>query len=299
VRAYRFWQIDAFSRDRYRGNAAAVVFDASSLESSEMQAIARQMNLSETVFLCRPTKAGADYRARIFTPKNELPFAGHPTLAAAFAFVMSSAGTSDAAGLTLTQECGVGLVPVEVGMHDGAPLFTILMGPSSRRDANVDRDLASRMLGCRTKDIADVPIEICSVGLPWMIIPVRTLAALKGAIPDQPLIEKICREAEATGITAYSPETELAGCDLHIRSFAPGEGIPEDPACGSGNGAAAVHVAAHLRRDQDSFTYTAEQGLEVGRNAFLRLSVTDNRTDHPEVRLAGHAVTVMKGELYV
>jgi len=294
---YRFWQVDAFSRERYKGNPAAVVFDADGLERSQMQTIARQMNLSETVFLCRATLASADYRARIFTPRSELPFAGHPTLAAAHAFA-SSTGVSAEGECTLTQECGIGLVPVGLASRAGSPLYTMAMGEASRRPADVDRKLAARMLGCGEEEIGDPPVEVCSVGLPWVIVPCRTLTGLAAARPDLALIETVCREAAATGVTAYCPQAQVEGCDFHVRSFAPGEGIAEDPACGSGNGAAAVHVAAHLRSTEECFSYAAEQGLEVQRRAVLRLSVAGGG-ESPAVRLGGHAVTVMEGVLFV
>jgi PhzF family phenazine biosynthesis protein len=217
---HRFWQVDAFSRERYQGNPAAVVFEADGLECSQMQTIARQMNLSETVFLCRATLASADYRARIFTPRSELPFAGHPTLAAAHAFA-SSRGISAERECTLTQECGIGLVPVQVSSRDGSPLFTMSMGEASRRPADVDRGLAAQMLGCGEEAIADSPVEVCSVGLPWMIVPCRTLVGLAGARPDLALIETVCREAAVTGVTAYCPEAEMDGCDLHVETGRP------------------------------------------------------------------------------
>jgi PhzF family phenazine biosynthesis protein len=210
---------------------------------------------------------------------------------------VSSTGGSVEEGCTLSQECGIGLVPVEVGSHEGSPLFTVAMGEASRRAVDVDRGLAARMLGCGEEEIADSPVEICSVGLPWMIVPCRRLAGLAGALPDLALIETVCREAAATGVTAYCPEAEMEGCDFHVRSFAPGEGIAEDPACGSGNGAAAVHIAARLRSAEECFTYTAEQGLEVQRRAVLRLSVAGGG-ESPAVRLGGHAVTVMEGVLF-
>jgi PhzF family phenazine biosynthesis protein len=281
------------------GNPAAVVFRADSLETTEMQIIARQMNLSETVFLCQPTVAEAHYRARIFTPRKELPFAGHPTVAAAFSHLKSSAGDPDGEGLMLTQECGVGLIPIAIGESDGGSLFTIGTNAPSRTEASIDPEWAGCMLGCSVDDLADAPIEVCSVGLPWMIVAFRSLTGLQQAVPNQRLIETSCIEAGATGITAYSPEAESDGCDFHVRSFAPGEGIPEDPVCGSGNGAAAVHIAAHLRSEQDSFTYWAEQGLEIGRRGRARLAVENNLTGNPAISLGGHAVTVMKGELYV
>ncbi len=299
MREYQFWQVDAFSVEPYLGNPAAVVFQADSLETNEMQTIARQMNLSETVFLCKPAAAEADYRARIFTPRRELPFAGHPTVAAAFTYLTSSNGDLDRDGLFLTQECGAGLIRIAVGEADGAPLFTIDTSAPSRRQTSFDRQSASRMLGCNAEDIGDAPIEVCSVGLPWMIVPFRSLTALQRAVPNQGLIESVSNAVEATGITAYSPGAEVGRCDFHVRSFAPGEGIPEDPVCGSGNGAAAVHIATHLRGDQDSFAYWAEQGLEIGRMGFARLTIENNRAGKPSITLGGHAATVMRGELLI
>jgi len=185
MREYRFWQVDAFSAEPYLGNPAAVVFEADSLETTEMQTIARQMNLSETVFLCQPAADSAHYRARIFTPRKELPFAGHPTVAAAFCHLRSCIGNPGSEGLILTQECGVGLISIAVGDVDGAPLFTVSTNAPSRRETSIDRKQASHMLGCGVDDIADAPIEVCSVGLPWMIVPFRSLAGLQSVVPNQ------------------------------------------------------------------------------------------------------------------
>jgi len=296
MRKYPFWQIDSFSRERYLGNPAAIVFEADSLQAEEMQTIARQMNLSETVFLCTPTEDSADYRARIFTPRSELPFAGHPTIAAAYAVFKS--GRTEQAPDRLIQECGIGLVPIELS-HDQDPLFTITMGTPSRKQTNVDDSLANRMLNCSRNELAEAPIEVCSAGLPWLIVPFRSLEGLTTAIPDQVLIEKTCKEWDAVGVTAYSPEAALTGCDFHIRSFAPGEGIPEDPVCGTGNGAAAIHIAAHLHPNEQSFSYVAEQGAEIGRKGLLHLSISNNGSEHLTIQLGGHAVTVMEGELFI
>ena len=142
-----FWHVDAFTVERYSGNAAAVVLGGDGLSAEQMQRIAREMNLSETVFVCRSDHPDADYRARIFTLRSEIPFAGHPTVAAAYGVVASGRLPPDP-GL-LRQECGIGLVPIEVGEEAGAPVFTMTQGRPEYRSAGVDPALAAEMLGCR------------------------------------------------------------------------------------------------------------------------------------------------------
>lgn len=292
----RFWQVDSFSAERYRGNPAAIVFDAEALSADHMQTIARQFNLSETVFLCRPTARNiADYRARFFTPGSEIPFAGHPTIAAAFAHVSSQSHGGASAGGTVRQECGAGIIPIAVS--DG-PLFTLSATAESTITTALSRSQIAEMLGGSAADIVDEPAEVCSIGLPWLIARLRSLAALQAAVPDLNLIDMICREYRAIGLTVYSVEAVLDGCSLHVRTFAPGVGIREDPVCGSGNGAIAVHLARNLYQNRPEFSYRAEQGLEIHRRGILHLSVERGDGEGSlTVRLGGQAVKVMEGEL--
>ncbi len=184
----RYWTVDAFTRERYHGNPAAVVFDAEGLSQYEMQAIAREMNLSETIFVLPPTEPSADYWSRIFTPQHELPFAGHPTLATAYAMYTSNRAKPRNGDNVLRQQCGIGVVAVEL-QEDGDDMrFLMTQGKPKYREAGVDRDLAASMLGCDPADIGDTPVEIVSTGLWWMISPVRSLEAMASLTPDQRLI---------------------------------------------------------------------------------------------------------------
>jgi PhzF family phenazine biosynthesis protein len=296
MKLLRFWQVDAFSAERYRGNPAAIVFEADPLSTDEMQTIARQFNLSETVFLCVPSeKSTADYRARIFTPAREIPFAGHPTVASAFAHSSTRPDGGSPVGGTVRQECGAGIIPIAVSE---GPVFTLSANAQPTVTTRLSRSQLAGMLGCSPADVGEEPTEVCSIGLPWLIARVGSLAALRAAIPDLSLIETICQEHRAIGITVYCVEAALEGCSLHVRTFAPGVGIREDPVCGSGNGAIAVHLARHLYRDRPAFSYKAEQGLEIHRRGILHLSV--ERTDGDgslTIRLGGQAVKVMEGQL--
>src|ERR1700692_1025704 len=142
-----FVQVDAFSSRPLYGNPAAVVFDADEIPPATMQKIAREMNLSETVFMQTPTREQADYRARIFTPRNELPFAGHPTIEAAHAFLERYPGKAKTAQL-LRQECGIGIVPVEILSSPAGPLLQMTQAVPKFREAGLSRVTVARMLGC-------------------------------------------------------------------------------------------------------------------------------------------------------
>ena len=298
MQQFRFWQVDAFTQEPYMGNPAAVVFNGDALSAEQMQTIARQFNLSETVFLCEPsTDPAADYRARIFTPRQELPFAGHPTIAACFTHVSTRSDVGN--GAVVRQECGAGTIELSVTDEDGL-LSTMTMAESRATATSLTQEDLVRMLGCDPGEVADEPAELCSAGLPWLIARVKTLDGLQRATPDQGLVERTCHAHGAVGLTTYSEGAVLDGCELHVRSFAPGEGIPEDPVCGSGNGAVAIHVARHLYKDRPSFAYRAEQGLEVHRRGILHLFVDRAAADGaPAVRLGGHAARVMEGQLSI
>lgn len=296
MKSYDYWIVDAFSLTPYGGNPAAVVFRADDVPDGRMQTIARHFNLSETVFLCAPEGAAGDYRARIFTPTSEIPFAGHPTVAAAFAHWH---GLEDAVpgSSRLVQECGIGDVGVDVEERDGEPFFRLTAGAAAWREAGITRDQAASMLGCEETDLADLPLEVCSGGLPWLIVKVASLDVCRRLAPDPSLIDEASRASGATGVTTYCDGAVLDGVDHHVRSFAPGAGIAEDPACGSGTIALAIHMARHTRADQGAFSFTGEQGLEVGRQALLHIEVDRSPTGDLAIRLGGHAVRTMEGRL--
>ena len=284
-----FWQVDAFTAAPFSGNPAAVVFDAAGLATETMQAITREMNLSETVFVLPPEAEPADYRVRIFTPRSELPFAGHPTLATAHAMVERGLQPKDRR--TIRQQCGIGLVPVEIRDEAEGRNFVMTQGAPSHRPVPVDAALVARMLGCAAADVmAEHPVDVVSTGVAWMIAPLRRLAAIAALKPDLSLIETVCREHKAVGVTCFAPEAAAADCAIRVRTFAPGDGIIEDPVCGSGNGSVAAYIARHLRPGENRFAYRAEQGIEIQRPGTVIAEVEDGR-----IRIGGQAVTAIQG----
>jgi PhzF family phenazine biosynthesis protein len=277
-----FKQVDVFTAVPFKGNPVAVVLDGNGLSAGQMQDIANWTNLSETTFVCAPAAPEADYRLRIFTPKSELPFAGHPTIGSAHA-VLESGLNPKSAG-RLVQECGRGLVSVKV---DGSRLFLELPRPT-----------VEEISGARSAELAEalgVPAgslrarASINVGITWLTLQLADADTVRKLTPDQARIRELSRGA--VGVTVFGLEPGEAGQDLELRSFAPTEGIAEDPVCGSGNGCVAVLV--RNERLLAGRSYIAAQGCCVGRDGRVEVRY---ETDGA-IWLGGRSVTCIDGKL--
>ncbi len=293
---FEFVQIDAFTNKPLYGNPAAVVFDADDIPPQTMQKIAREMNLSETVFILKPTTAQADYRARIFTPMSELPFAGHPTIAAAHAILMRY---PDKANTTLLrQECGIGVVPVEVIRSASGTLLRMTQGTPVYCDSKLSREVVAKMLGCAESDLANSPFEVVSTGVPWLIVELSRLEAISLLTPDHGIIAQECKALGAVGVTTFVERGDGGSVRIRLRTFAPGEGVAEDPVCGSGNGSVAAFIARHKHNAEMVGCYVAEQGIEIGRDGVVHAS-WEREGETLRVRIGGEAAVFASGQLFV
>jgi PhzF family phenazine biosynthesis protein len=291
-----FLQVDAFTHRPLYGNPAAVVFGADEIPAETMQKVAREMNLSETVFILKPTSREADYRVRIFTPMNELPFAGHPTVAAAHSVL---ARCPDQANATLLrQECGIGIVPIEVIPTAAGKLLRMTQGAPAHREAGLSRETVAKMLGCAETDLAGSPFEVVSTGVPWLIVELSRFEAISALDPDQGLIARECKALRAAGLTVFVERGDGGPVRIRVRTFAPGEGVPEDPVCGSGNGSVAAFIARHKHPGEASGSYVAEQGIEIGRDGEVHAS-WGRDGDALCVRIGGEATVVASGKLFL
>lgn len=284
----RFMQVDVFTSRPGLGNPVAVVLDAEDLGDEDMQTFARWTNLSETTFVLPATDPAADYRLRIFTPRAELPFAGHPTLGSVFA--AARAGLIDASKGRWTQQCGVGLVTLT---GDGAQAF-MLSAPQpavSELDCAENRELLAALGVAHVQAVAQVDI-----GASWITVQLSGARQVLTLTPDMSRIAALSAARKATGVTvfgAYSVDgTEGTGgsdaASFEIRSFAPLHGVDEDPVCGSGNAA----VALLLRRLGRAADYQARQGRAIGRDGFIRIEYRDGQT-----LVGGRCVAVVEGTL--
>ncbi|MDF1722254.1 MAG: PhzF family phenazine biosynthesis protein [Minwuia sp.] len=297
TRTKRLWQVDAFTADRYRGNPCAVFFDGGDLGTDEMQRIAQEMNLSETVFLCPPTVEGADYRARIFTPRNELPFAGHPTISAAFCVLnsMRDAGFGPLPTV-LHQECLAGIVPVAISQGAGGETYTMTQVAPAFRTLDVSRSDVASMLGCDVDELVGPGLDAATTGIWWMFARCTSPEVVARLEPDMTAISVLSMETGITGLGAWSVGGTLPGVDVKLRCFAPAEGVPEDPVTGSANGCLASLIARDRVLGDAPVSFLAEQGVEMGRAGLISASV-------PAVgagpNIGGQVVRVMVGDLTI
>lgn len=279
----RFKQVDVFTDRPLAGNPVAVVLDAAGLADATMQRLAAWTNLSETTFVLPPTTPAADYRLRIFTPRGELPFAGHPTLGSAHAAL--EAGVIAPREGVVRQECGAGVLPIRA---DGARL--VVRAPEARtvREHALDPAALAAALGA---PLAGAPVPI-DVGAVWIVARLADEATLRGLAPDLAAVARLSRALDATGVTAFALPA-AAGAPLAVRSFAPAAGVPEDPVCGSGNAAVGAYLARADLLGSTGPRYRASQGREVGRDGTVDVAVLDART----VEIGGTCVTVVDGVL--
>ena len=277
-------------RNPLLGNPVAVVLDAEGLDTERMQAIARWTNLSETTFLLPATAAEADYRLRIFTPRSELPFAGHPTLGSAHAAL--EAGRIVGRDGALVQECGAGKVRLSVE-GEGAARQIALDLPPARLTALTGAQVAELEAALGHPVVQDVRPAMVDVGPVWIVAQLTDAAAVTGLRPDFARLADLERKLGATGITAFGRHPAGGPAAIEVRSFAPSQGIEEDPVCGSGNGSVAVFQARGGLLSAGGDRYVAAQGRCVGRDG--RISV---RVDaQGNVSLGGACVTVVEGSL--
>ncbi|MEN9669931.1 MAG: hypothetical protein RL018_208 [Pseudomonadota bacterium] len=294
--SYDFVQVDAFTNRPLYGNPAAVVFNADEIPSATMQKIAREMNLSETVFLLKPNHPEADYRVRIFTPMSELPFAGHPTIAAAHAVLANYPEKSGAS--LLRQECGIGIVPIEVISLKSGDLLRMTQGVPTYRDSGLSRQTIAMMLGCNESDITGLPFEVVSTGVPWLIVELHHIETISKLATDQGLIARECKAVGAAGLTVFAERNDGGPVRIRVRTFAPGEGVAEDPVCGSGNGSVAAYIARHKHADESVGAYVAEQGIEIERDGVVHAS-WERKDTYLSVRIGGEATVSASGKLHL
>lgn len=277
---YPFKQVDVFTDKPFYGNPVAVVFNADDISDADMKRIANWTNLSETTFICK--SSSADYRLRIFTPERELPFAGHPTIGSAHA--AREAGIISGDTKEFRQDCIAGIISLSVddegGIHARVPRPKIA-------PAQMKPDELCDALG----PLTCVEPLLIDVGPVWLATRLESVDALYSIKIDPARITELSHAVKATGVTVYAVDE---ASEVHVRSFAPAEGILEDPVCGSGNAAVAAHVRDTGIIDLVGSTYTARQGAALGRNGKIQV-----RIDGDDISIGGLAVTAIDGTIYL
>lgn len=284
----RFMQIDVFSREPMKGNPLAVVIDGDGLDDATMRAFARWTNLSETAFLLKPTEPEADYRVRIFTPQQELPFAGHPSVGSAYAAI--EAGWVPAGKSRLVQQCAAGLLPVSVeGLGCARTIYVQAPTATVQRVDDVVRNTLSRAL---RGALDDAPLGLVNNGPHWWVCDLQDASVVRALQPDLAAIATLCTQHGGVGVSVFGREhgTEAA---IAVRAFCPADGIPEDPVTGSANAAIMAFLAD---RGDTSFGnhYRASQGREVGRDGYVEV-MRDPLSGN--ITIGGQCVPLIRGHL--
>ncbi len=275
----RFYIVDVFALRKYTGNQLAVFRDVSKLSEKEMQEIAKEMNYSETTFITSED----DFEVRIFTPEKEVPFAGHPVLGTAFVIMEEILKEAEEVELKLK----IGKIRVwkerdVLWMRQSSPKFGKVFSPQE----------ISKVLGIGEEEIDEkFPIQEVSTGLPFIIVPLKSLESLRKIRVNADELYKIVKDCEAKAILAFSPETRSEDNDLSARVFAHYYGVPEDPATGSANGCLAAYLSKYEYFGSDEVNIKVEQGYEVGRPSLLFL-----RAKGEKVEVGGKVIMIAKGE---
>ncbi|MEU7926316.1 PhzF family phenazine biosynthesis protein [Micromonospora sp. NPDC049801] len=278
--------VDVFTDRPFAGNPLAVVFGAEALATEQMQALALEFNLSETVFVLPPTQVGATYRARIFTPVEELPFAGHPSVGAA---VTASRRGMFGVG-QITQECGAGVLPIEV-TSSGATLTGGVPTLGPELDPEPLLEIAG--LGADDHDPAGPAPRVAGCGLEFPYLPVHPDAVARARVNPA--------AAERLGVAHVSVFSwDVATQTAHARVFVPGIGVPEDPATGSAALGLGVWLVASGLLPADGLShYSVRQGVEMGRPSALGCTVTAANGVAVGATVAGQVMPVARGEIAV
>lgn len=299
---YPFYQLDVFATTPLHGNPLAVFPEPGDLTPAQMQAIAREMNLSETTFVFPSSKANR--RVRFFTPTAEIPVAGHPTIGTWWTLAeLGRLDIPDDGVCRVRQETGSGVLPVDIHMSGGRPTEVVMVQPLPVfEETSIDLEDLGDALGARAGMLADPAPQVVSTGIPQLMVPITSLEAIK-SLPSGgagAALSRILRSVGSDCAMCYTLETEGDGATVHCRMFAPGLGVPEDPATGSAAGALGSYLVWHgiVRPHDGVASFVIEQGLEIGRPSRMHVEISvGNGGEITEVRVGGQAVTVITGEV--
>jgi trans-2,3-dihydro-3-hydroxyanthranilate isomerase len=288
--AHPLYILDVFAEEKYAGNQLAVFRNAADIPAGTMQKIANDMHFSETTFILSDTPRNGGYDVRIFTPEEEIPFAGHPTIGTAFTIINEIIGRPVK---SVTLNLAVGQIPVNVDddgvlwMTQKPPVFGNTFRPGDIADA----------VGVAPGDIDErFPVQEVSTGLPCAIVPLKANGALRSAQRSQEALNSLESRYGIKTVLFFSTEPRDRHNDLSVRVFTVYPSVPEDPATGSANGCLAGYLARYKYFGKSTIDINVEQGYEIGRPSLLRLRATDKK-DNVEVHVGGKAILVARGEL--
>ncbi len=308
MRKVRYHLVDVFTDQQFGGNPLAVFTNGRGVAAETMQTIAKELNLSETTFVLPPEDAAHDYRVRIFTPGQELPMAGHPTVGTTYVLAREHLieRPADASGDGETEiklEEGVGTIPVRVRWRAGKAQFIEMRQPLPEFGARIEDTAAvAEMLSIDPREIAEtgLPCEIVSCGVPFLYVPVKSLRAVRSIKFRVDVWENKLGDVVPPEVFVFTREVEFPDSTVHSRMFAPGMGIQEDPATGGASGPLGCYLVQHgvVPCDHEA-DITSEQGIEMGRPSFIKIKIAREGGRITDVRVGGECRFMGEGYLEI
>ena len=300
----KFFQVDVFTSEPFGGNPLAVFPSVGELSDREFQQIAREMNLSETVFVLPPSDPRAAAKVRIFTPFHEIPFAGHPVLGTFYVLgVLKQLDLREPVTKVL-YECNLGLYSLDLIVLKNQIEQVVMSQPPPQfievlQQVEAVYEIA-KALGIHKSLIADnlSPLEVVSTGLPVLIVPIRTLTAVKSIEVNRSALLDICDRVGANGIMVFTTMTVEENATVHTRMFADPIGIPEDPATGSASGALGAYLVKYgVVEVWPTTEVVMEQGYEMNRPSRILVQIFSDDDVVKEIKVGGQVVMVAEGKM--
>jgi trans-2,3-dihydro-3-hydroxyanthranilate isomerase len=299
MRKLHYHLVDVFTNRAFGGNQLAVFTDAGELPVELMQAIARELNLSETTFVSKAQSPQNDFRVRIFTPMAELPMAGHPTVGTAYVLAREGIIARSATATKVNFEEGVGTIPVTINFKDGVPDWIEMQQPLPVFGPRVDDiETIAEMLSLAPEAIAatGLPVEVVSCGVPFLFVPLKNLEAIRRVHFRLDVWERALREVVPPEVFVFTEEVENSGSRVHSRMFAPAFGINEDPATGGASGPLGCYLVRNgVVSAEPSIELISEQGIEMNRPSFIKIGIEQHDGEITRVKVSGQCVAMGGG----
>jgi trans-2,3-dihydro-3-hydroxyanthranilate isomerase len=300
---FEFYQLDVFTQTAFQGNPLAVFPDAEGIPGEQMQAIANEMNLSETVFVLPSEKALK--RLRIFTPKQELPLAGHPVVGTWNLLAQLGVTPQTENGtIEIEHELNLGVLPVEIEFRGGKPFQVVMTQGKFEAGAVISEEKEIEKLavglGLSVSDFnlrENLPIQVVSTGIKALDVPLVSLDSLSRCRINPQVLSEVYLAYGAVGCYAFTFETIEESSKIHARFFAPDDNIPEDPATGSAAGSLSGYLAFHGAIDTNKFAI--EQGDFMNRPSRIFAEITGGKGNVEKVKIGGTSIVVAKGNLFL
>lgn len=298
MKKYRIYQVDAFTNEKLKGNPAGVVSNADGLTESQMQAIAREFNNSETAFILSPTASDHDVWIRFFTPATEVPTCGHATIAAHYVRAVESKLLS----CTVIQKIGIGILPVEIIKEDDGYRIVMTQGKIEFYEPipSAERSEIIVALGLSDHDLHEhCPVQIVSTGHSKVLIGIKSRDTLNSLKPDFTRLADISGAIKCNGYFVFTFDSDSDDILTHGRMFAPAIGISEDPVTGNANGPLGAYLIHHklVPQYKDLFRFKSKQGEAIRRPGIIEVIVEIENGAPTRVKVAGEAVIVFKTEI--